>query len=198
MPVKSWMLAASLVLASSIATGRGPDGVGQVKLGMTQSELSALPTSGVHFPAPFIPEPSGDMGDDGEFFRTTIKTPWEERPLPARVHFVGGELASLNIDLEKDDGLANRIVAQITERHGAPTTEDARTEESCPTLGGASETVRGGSVTHRWSSSEGQWGIRSTVRITDLQSCLAREFNIPTVASVSLNLWREEVASNPF
>jgi len=198
MLIKGWMLVASLVLASSIATGRGPDGVGQVKLGMTQSELSALPTSGVHFPSPLTPKVSGETDGDGEIFQTTIKTPWAERAFPAEVEFVGGELALLYIDLENDDRLANRIVAQITERHGAPTTEDARSEESCPTGGGASETVRGGWIKHDWSNSEGERSIRSSVMIVVLESCLGRELNMPRSVLISLKLWREEAASNPF
>lgn len=144
----------SLVLTSASALAAGPSGFGDIKIGMSFSEIEALkPDSVVRVTAPMVAFPikNPNVNQNSKFFRTTVITPYSTGPQIAVFEFRENLLKSMRVQFEYSQVVAARLKSDIAEKYGAPSEKNARKEEQCIYRNGNSFKLETGQIVSSWT-----------------------------------------------
>ena len=136
-----------LVFTPVFASAKGPLGIGDLKIGMSRTEVEAIShNAAVHLAEPMsayvyknsTPTPGEDL------FNTKLTTPWSDTPLKATLTFSNDTLIGVSVTLSDSTGMADEIRKHIAAKYGDPQVDDTMKEEQCVYRNGANFKVKSG------------------------------------------------------
>lgn len=116
------------------AFGKGPVGIGELKLGLTRDQVEHLaPSGGVALQGGLtvyeIPANIRDqvppLPANKQMLQTMLMTPWRPEPIKTTFTFTDGALSLIELDLEDDYATMHTIKDQVTSKYGEPELVDS-------------------------------------------------------------------------
>jgi hypothetical protein len=162
MSMRSSLVFAVAVSSLALPTGAGlaaggPSGIGELKLGMTQSQIESLKgpvqlTSSLTKwepakPEDYTPAP-GEQKLEG-----MINNPVTQNS-KVTLTFTNGRLSSISLALDDESDL-NTARNLITSKYGAPQIDNRQKDEQCIYRNGNSFTLKNGIASYKWIQSHG-------------------------------------------
>lgn len=168
---------AILSITSLTVIAKGPDGFGELRLGMTKGQIEAIGSeSTVHLSAPltlFKPDSKYYRPVAGvDLFNTKIQSSLDEKPLDATLRFTEGKLSRILIAFADDSSALKIAMEMISSKYGPPQEVNRMTEKLCINRNGTNFKIDSGEITYSWvSSAEGPSSVETKLIKKNLGIC---------------------------
>lgn len=160
--------------AAASVKATAPVAFGAVKLGMTKAQVEALTEKDSFYLAmpltPYVYSKGSTPVEGDDKFDGNLVTPYNAEPIPLTLTFKNDLLTSINIDLDKQEKLADNLESMVEKKYGPPNIHDEMKEEQCIYKNGANFKIKSGFLIKSWTQDVGDaTGEVITTTFTDMR-----------------------------